>query len=173
MNNSHRNRDAAIIRQHQVGKRVRDIARDFRISPGRVQQIVKSADRHARRRSELERKYGVRPDITALPDGTPLEVLLLCDANIQGWSARIQNLEQPPYASGLPPLRTLGDLRNAADAQLLKEPNVGRKLLTELRRLCPQKTDETLERLFSKVRALPSKRKALVIDALTKICDQA
>jgi hypothetical protein len=173
MNNSHKNRNAAIIRQHQSDKRLRNIARDFRISPGRVQQIVKNAERHARRRSELERKYGVCPEITALPDSTPLEVLLLCDAKIQGWSARIQNLEQPPYASGLPPLRTLGDLRSAADAQLLKEPNVGRKLLTELRKFCPASTDETLERLFAKVRALPSERKALAIDALAKICDQS
>jgi hypothetical protein len=96
MNNSHKNRNAAIIRQHQSGKRLRDIARDFRISPGRVQQIVKNADRDARRRAELECKYGFRPEIAALPDSTPLEVLLLCNAKIQGWSARIQNLQQPP-----------------------------------------------------------------------------
>jgi hypothetical protein len=135
MNNSQKNRNAAIILQHQSGKPLRHIARDFGISPGRVQQIVKNADRDARRRSELERKYGFCPEIAALPDSTPLEVLLLCNAKIQGWSARIQNLQQPRYASGLPSLRTLGDPRSAAEIQLLKEPNVGRKSLTELRRV--------------------------------------
>ena len=64
-------------------------------------------------------------------------------------------------------------MRRTTDTQLLKEPNVGRKLLAELRRFCPPKTDETLERLFAKARALPPERKALVIDALTKICDVA
>jgi hypothetical protein len=45
-------------------------------------------------------------------------------------------------------------------------------LLTELRRFCPQKKDEALERLFAKVRALPPERQALAIDALANICDQ-
>jgi hypothetical protein len=40
-------------------------------------------------------------------------------------------------ASRTPPLRTLDDLRQASDTQLLAVNNVGRKLVVELRRFCP------------------------------------
>jgi hypothetical protein len=83
---------------------------------------------------------------------------------------RIGHLESPLYPSDMPAIQTLGDLRSTTDAQLLKEPNVGKKMITELRRFCPPKTDETLERLFAQIRTLPSDRKAFAIDMLRKLC---
>jgi hypothetical protein len=79
-------------------------------------------------------KYGSHPNITVLPDETPIEVLCLCEGRIHGWSVRVWHLEYTPTNE---PIRTLGDLRRATAAQLLKEPNVGRKMLAELRRFCP------------------------------------
>jgi hypothetical protein len=64
-------------------------------------------------------------------------------------------------------------LRGTADVELLREPNLGKKMLTELRRFCPPNTDETLERLFARIRALPPARKTLAIGALTKICEES
>jgi hypothetical protein len=63
-----------------------------------------------------------------MPDTTAIEVLALCNGRIHGWAGRIGRIE---------PIRTLGDLRRTTDAQLLKEPNVGKQMLAELRRFCP------------------------------------
>jgi hypothetical protein len=99
-----------------------------------VHQIIEQAMRSDARRAELEAKYGSDPRVAALPDETPIEVLRLCEGKIHGWIARVACLE---YAQFIDSLRTLGDLRRVTDAQLLKEPNVGKKMLAELRRFCP------------------------------------
>jgi hypothetical protein len=56
--------------------------------------------------------------------------------HIHGWSVRIRRLE---YTQTIEPIHTLGDLRRTTDAQLLREPNVGKKMLAELRRFCPHR----------------------------------
>jgi hypothetical protein len=162
-------RNAAIIQLHQSGTRQSDIASRFKISRYLVRELIKKSEREKTRRTELEKKYGRQPDIAALPDNTPIEVLLLCNAKISGWAVRIGHLEQPYHPSDRPPIRTLGDLRHMTDAQLLDEPNLGRKMLSELRRFCSPKTDETLECLFAEIRALSPDRKSLAIDALRKL----
>jgi hypothetical protein len=171
MKKSQTERNAAIVRLHQNGKRRSDIASRFKISPHRVRQLIETDERHKKHRAELEKKYGSHPDIVALPDSTPIEVLLLCDGKIAGWAVRIAHLEHPLYPSDRPAIKTLGDLRSTTDAQLLKEPNLGKKMLAELRRFCPPKIDETLERLFAEIRTLPADRKALAIDTLRKLCE--
>jgi hypothetical protein len=173
MKNSQSERNATIIQQNRSGKPHRQIANDFKISPDRVRQIITTAEQQEKRRAELENKYGHQPNIAALPDSTPIEVLLLCDAHIQGWAARLAYLEHAPYPSAPTDIKTLGDLRSTPDVELLREPKIGRKMLTELRRFCPPNTDETLERLFARIRALPPERKIPAIDALTKICEAA
>jgi hypothetical protein len=173
MKNSQSERNAAIIQQYRSGKPHTQIANDFKISPYRVRQIITAAEQQENRHAELENKYGRQPNIAALPDSTPIDVLLLCDAHIQGWAARLAYLQRSPYPSDTTVIKTLGDLRSTADVELLREPNLGKKMLTELRRFCPPNTDETLERLFARIRALPPERKTLAIDALTKICEAA
>jgi Homeodomain-like domain len=170
MNKSQAERNAAIVRLHQSGKRQSDIARRFKISPHRVRQIIETAERQKKHQAELEKKYGPLPDIPTLPDTTPIEVLLLCEGKIAGWAVRIGRLESPLYASGRPAIQTLGDLRSTTDLELLKEPNLGTKMVAELRRFCPPKTDETLERLFTQIRTLPTDRKAFAINMLRKLC---
>jgi hypothetical protein len=112
--------------------RGRSIGRSSLVSLDRVRQIIDQAKRPDIQRAELESKYGTHPHIIALPDETSIEVLCLCD-DIRGWTARVWKLGRlisNRYG-------TLGDLRRTTDAQLLREPNVGKKMLAELRRLCP------------------------------------
>jgi hypothetical protein len=123
-------RNSTIIRLSQSGVRQVDIARQFNISRHRVHQIVEQATRVDARRAELEGKYGAKPNTVALPDATPIEVLALCDGRINGWAGRVGRIEA---------VHTLGDLRRVADAELLKKRNIGKKMLAELRRLCPQR----------------------------------
>jgi hypothetical protein len=101
-----------------------------------VKQVLAQFRREERRRAELVERYGRRPDIAALPDDTPIDVLELCDGRIHGWAARLSHLKYSPEN----PMGTLGDLRRVSDGALLKEPNIGRKMLAELRRFCPCKT---------------------------------
>jgi hypothetical protein len=129
-------RNATIIRLYRSGTRPVDIARQFDISRDRVHQIIEQAKRFDARRAELEARYGSHPNVAALQDATPIEVLCLCEGRIHGWRARVGRLE---CTQTIEPIRTLGDLRRATDAQLLREPHVGKKMLGELRRLCPRR----------------------------------
>jgi hypothetical protein len=115
------------------------IGRELGISRERVKQVLDRIRRAERRRGELVEKYAPCPDIAALPDDTPIDVLELCDGGMHGWAARISHLKH----SHENPIRTLGDLRRTTDAQLRKEPNVGKKMVAELRRFCPR--EETRE----------------------------
>jgi hypothetical protein len=99
MKNSQSERNTTIIQQSRSGKPRRQIANDFKISAYRVWQIITTAERQEKRRAELENKYGHRPNIAALPDSTPIDVLLLCDAHIQGWAARLAYLKRSSYPS--------------------------------------------------------------------------
>jgi hypothetical protein len=129
-------RNATIFRLYLAGTRPAALARQFNISRHRVHQIINSAKSSDAWRAELEAKYGALSNVTALPDETPIEVLCLCKGDIHGWDDRVRHLE---YPQAIKPVRTLGDLRRATDAQLLKEPNVGKKMLAELRRFCPRR----------------------------------
>jgi len=55
---------------------------------------------------------------------------------MRGWGLRVMRFEFPDI---IEPIRTLGDLRRVTDAELLKERNIGIKILAELRRFCPHR----------------------------------
>jgi hypothetical protein len=129
-------RNANIIQLFRNGARAADLARQFKISRGRVRQIIDQAKRQDAWHAALVAKYGSHPKITALPDDTPIEVLCLCDTDMRGWGLRVKRFEFP---DNIEPIRTLGDLRRMTDAELLREPNIGKKMLGELRHFCPRR----------------------------------
>lgn len=131
-------RNASIIQLRRSGAACSVLAHQFGLTRKRVRQIVQRAERAEKRRAELLAAYGPRPDISALPNETPIGVLELCDKNVYGWTARITQLT----LSQEYPIQTLGDLRRATDAQLLKQPNIGRTMLRALRRFCPHAADD-------------------------------
>ena len=126
-------RNAEILRLHKLGQGPTAIARQFAMKPDRVREIIGRAKHREEARAELVRRFGEKPDIAALPDDTPIEVLCLCPGQIQAWNTRVRNL------AWLPPtkVRTLGDVRKASDAQLRRDSFVGPRFLRELRRFCP------------------------------------
>jgi hypothetical protein len=150
------------MRLHKSGATYAGIGRELGISRERVKQVLDRLRRAERRREELVGRYGPCPDISALPDDTPIDVLELCDGHIHGWGARISHLKH----SNQNPISTLGDLRRAGDQLLRKEPNVGKKMLSELRRFCPLQGAEEEARYIASTRetagrALGSMRRAL------------
>jgi len=126
-------RNARIIRLLRGGGRPSDIASEFNVSRGRVTQIVAANAELDRLRAALQKKYGARPNIRLLADQTPIEVLILCDASLHGWAVRITSLRQAAT-----PIRTIGNLRRMSDAELLRIPGVGTRMLRELRCFCPR-----------------------------------
>jgi hypothetical protein len=129
---SRRERNLSILRLSKDGKIPVDIAAQFNISVGRVRQIILTTVTLEERRAELKKLYGARPNIDKLSDDTPIDVLILCDANISGWNARVLHLQ-----CGSVPIRTLGDLRSISSPKLLREPHIGAKMLAQLRAFCP------------------------------------
>jgi hypothetical protein len=127
-------RNASIIEMRRSGRSYAFLARELSVSRDRVRQIVELARREEKRRGELVARYGNRPNISALPDDTPIDVLELCDGRTHGWAVRVGHLKWSEES----PMRTLGDLRHATDAQLRKERNVGKRMVEELRRFCPR-----------------------------------
>ena len=132
MNTPMDERNAEIKRLHKRGVGVSGIGRRLGVSRSRVQQIIITDEFRANHRAALIAKYGKHPNISRLPDDTPLEAITLCDGKVQAWETRVMHL-----ATADPPIRTLGDLRQASDTQLLAVNNVGKKLIVELRRFCP------------------------------------
>src|SRR5215831_1745698 len=149
-------RNANIIQLFRNGARPTDLARQFKISRGRVRQIIDQAKRQDAWHAALVAKYGSHPKINALPDETPIEVLCLCDTDMRGWGLRVMRFEFPDI---IEPIRTLGDLRRATDAELLKERNIGIKILAELRRFCPRRDQGYGGKKYQKRRALSIKLK--------------
>jgi hypothetical protein len=127
-----RERNAAIVTLLKKGRRASDLAAQFNLSCGRVRQIARSQAPLERRRSQLKKKYGAHPRIDELPDDTPVDVLILCEANIPYWEARVRQLHRAST-----PIRTLGDLRSATSPRLLREPHFGPRMVAELRVHCP------------------------------------
>ena len=137
--NARSERNAAIIRQRQLGKDTSTIAAEFGVTRARICQIVKRLILQQHRHAALVGKYGARPNIAWLPDRTPIEVLVLCNGNILGWARRLRHLE---YAQPRP-IGTLGDLRRVSDEELRSLQCIGAKMVRELRRFCPfQRTAE-------------------------------
>jgi hypothetical protein len=134
-------RNTEILRLHARGVRSADIARQLDMRPERVRDIIKRDERRKQHRAELEAKYGKKPNPATLPDDTPLEVLTLCDGKVQAWATRIWHVANGTYLQA--PIATLGELRRTSDAQLLKTGNVGKKLVSELRRFCPGNAPST------------------------------
>jgi hypothetical protein len=150
------------------------IAGELGVSRERVKQILDRVRREERRRGELVGRYGAPPDIAALPDDTPIDVLELCDGDIHGWAARISHLKH----SQQNPIGTLGDLRRTSDRLLLKEPNLGKKMLSELRRFCPSHGANEEARYVASTRetagrALGSLRRALGAIEEVQRCETA
>lgn len=131
-NAAYARRNAAILRHYQKGERQADVARRFNMTAGRVSEIITRSRRAETSRAALIAQYGERPNIGDLSDETPIEVLGLCRVKVHGWLVRLNNLK---YAD--PTIRTLGDLRNITDRELLQIHNVGKQLETALRRCCP------------------------------------
>jgi hypothetical protein len=80
--------------------------------------------------------------------------------------ARLGRADQSPEVFQGTPIGTLGDLRRVSDRLLLKEPNVGKTMLAELRRFCPSQEAEQEARHVASTRttagpALGSMRRAL------------
>lgn len=138
MSKPQKERTASIVRLRRGGKRYAEIATQFGMTPVRARQIFEAHRRDQRQRAELVEKYGARPKVASLPDSTPLEVLKLCDGRIVGWSARLSSVANAREF----PIRTLGDLRNMTDAELCRTPNVGNKMVAELRWFCPSRDPE-------------------------------
>jgi hypothetical protein len=138
-------RIAGIVRLRERGKKYSEIAMQFGITPARARQMFEGYRRNEQQRVELVEKYGARPKIATLPDGTPLEVLTLCDARIMGWAARLSSLANVREF----PIRTLGDLRNMTDLELRRTPNVGKKMTAELRWFCPSRDPEQRQHIAS------------------------
>jgi hypothetical protein len=134
-------RNAEIKRLHKRGVGVSEIGRRFGVTPGRVRQIIATDEFRANHRAALVAKYGKRPNITRLPDNTSLEAITLCNGEVQAWDTRVMHL-----AAADPPIRTLGDLRQASDTQLLAVDGVGKKLVVELRRFCPAASATTFKK---------------------------
>jgi hypothetical protein len=149
-------RNANIIQLFRDGARPADLARQFKISRVRVRQVIDQAKRYDAWHAEQVAKYGSHPKISALPDETPIEVLCLCDAKMRGWTLRAKRFEFPEH---IRPKRTLGDLRTATDAELLKERNIGKKMLAELHRFCPHRHTGIGGKKYQKRRAISIKLK--------------
>ena len=149
MGKPQRAREVAVVQLHRSGMTHTAIAKELGVSRERVKQIVDRVRREERRRTELVERYGARPDIAALSDDTAIDVLELCDGEIHGWAARISHLRY----SEQNPIGTLGHLRRTSDRLLLKEPNVGKKMLSELRRFCPSQEAEEEARYVASTRA--------------------
>jgi Sigma-70, region 4 len=125
-------RNSEILSLRKKGKSLTDIAAQFNLSRGRVRQIIVDYESLERRREALQRRYGAHPIIATLPDDTPIDVLIFCNATIRNWGARVRGLQ---YASIQ--LRTLGELRGTNAPTLLREPRIGPKMLAQLRAYCP------------------------------------
>jgi hypothetical protein len=125
-----RERNAAIIALLKKARRASDLALQFNLRRGRVRQIAVSHEPLERRRSQLKKSLFRTPG--KLPDDTPVDVLIPCEANIQHWEARVRQLHRAATA-----IRTLGDLRSTTSPGLLREPHIGARTVAELRSHCP------------------------------------
>ncbi|SRR5581483_4627317 len=126
--NAKRNR--RIIRSLRRGKSTTEVAAGYGLTPHRVHQIAAAYGPRELRREELIERFGERPAFAALPNSAPIEVLMLSGIRMHGWQKRIALLRQFG-------ITTLGRLRTMPNAELLKQPKIGERMLAELRSICP------------------------------------
>jgi hypothetical protein len=125
----HRNHE--IIRLHEQGASLASLASQFGLSEGRIRSIIEINGPVELLKSELRAAYGDHPNLDALPDETPIDILLLHetdDVSSRGLLNRLKSFE--------PPIRHLGDLRRMSKRRLLAVPRIGPRTLAALRDLC-------------------------------------
>ena len=127
-----RERNSTIRHLRRAGNDASDIAVQFGISGVRVRQVIASSAYDAALRIKLQRIYGRAPNIATLPDRTSVDVLVLCNVDVHGWTKFVARLRQPSIG-----VRTLGDLRHKTDEELLAQPRIGKQMLMQLRLVCP------------------------------------
>ena len=147
------NRNSQILELHKQGVSRSDIAAKHRVTNGRIAQIVAATSSVDARLAELQETYGKRPDIARLSDDTPLDVLILAKSDTHGWAVRILAL-----TSGRRPIKTLGELRNLSDMELLSRRGVGTGLFAEIRALCPYAQPQNADAAPKKARRKPEAR---------------
>ncbi len=146
-------RNSQILKLHKQGVSRSDIAAKHHVTNGRIAQIVAATSSVDARRAELQESYGKRPIIAQLSDDTPLDVLILAKSDTHGWAARILAL-----TSGRRPIKTLGELRNLSDMELLSRRGVGAGLFAEIRAICPYAEPRNADAALKKGRRKPEAR---------------
>ncbi|MET0651395.1 MAG: hypothetical protein ABWY63_02670 [Hyphomicrobiaceae bacterium] len=125
----HRNYE--IIRLHAHGASLASLASQFDLSEGRIRTIIEVDGPVELLKNELRAAYGDHPNLNALPDETPIDILLLHDTDdvsSRGLLNRLKSYE--------PQIRDLGDLRRMSKRRLLAVPRIGPRTLAALRDLC-------------------------------------
>jgi Homeodomain-like domain len=131
-------RNFSMVQLSNKGMSPADIGARFNVSPSRVFQIIARYRLSEKRRTQLKKRYRAHPKIGELPDNAPLDVLILCDANIHGWEARVRHFHHA--------VETLGELRRMSDQELLRLPHIGEKMFAQLRLFCPARSSRSQER---------------------------
>lgn len=124
-------RNHQIIRLHEQGASLASLANQFGISEGRVRSIIELDSPLESLKNGLRATYGNHPNLDALPDETPIDILLLHDTNAfssRGLLKRLRSYD--------PPIRDLGDLRRTPKRRLLAVPRIGPHTLAALKDLC-------------------------------------
>jgi hypothetical protein len=124
-------RNSQIIRLHEQGASLTSLASEFGLSEGRIRSIIDVDGPVESLKNELRSAYGNQPDLYALPDETPIDILLLHDTeevSSRGLLNRLKSYD--------PQMRVLGDLRRMSKRSLLAVPRVGPRTLAAIRDLC-------------------------------------
>ncbi len=104
----HRNHE--IIRLHAHGASLASLASQFDLSEGRIRSIIEVDGPVELLKDELRAAYGDHPNLNALPDETPIDILLLhdtADVSPRGLLNRLRSYE-PKFATWA----TCGECRN-------------------------------------------------------------
>ena len=135
----HRNYE--IIRLHSHGASLASLASQFDLSEGRIRSIIEVDGPVELLKDELRAAYGDHPNLNALPDETPIDILLLHDTDDvspRGLLNRLRSYD--------PEIRDLGDLRRMSKRRLLAVPRIGPRTAAALRDLCsPQRRSKRLK----------------------------
>ena len=131
MPNRKHHRNHQIISLHERGAPLASLAKQFGISEGRTRQIIEVHGPLESLKDELRATYGDRPDLYALADETPIDVLLLHDTDDFSWESLLRR-----WRSFEIPIHTLGDLRRTPKRRLRALPRIGPHTFETLNALC-------------------------------------
>jgi hypothetical protein len=131
MKNRKHHRNHQIIRLREQGASLASLADQFGISKGRIGFILALDGPLESLKNELRAIYGNDPNLDALPDETPIDILLLHDTNDVSSRGLLRRLRS--YDS---PIRDLGDLRRTSKKRLLAVPGIGPRTVAALKKLC-------------------------------------